>query len=256
MTNAKLINAMAAVINEAMKTRQTAAGIALAIVNSQVWAGRLAPTVPDTNWGESTKDVPLAVTERAAISEEVNDDSTPADRVRYFCRVLLADSGHRRNDTDRLAAALAEANRAIDRAREDAAYWRRRYREESCTAWDDGQPPGGEVCAAADCGRPVESEPCPEHNPRTVAEQLRARITELVELLDQAHAEARTARPEDDADGHLRARVAELESAIRQAMTQMGVAPESYKGTASSELHAAYDRLRAVLREGTAGSAA
>ncbi|MEU7156017.1 hypothetical protein AB0A98_06170 [Streptomyces chrestomyceticus] len=211
MTDTKTVAALGRVICEAMKSRRTPAGIALAIVSSEVWAGRLALTVPDTNWGESTKDVPLAVKERAAISEEVNDDATPADRMRYFCRVLLADSGHRRNDADRLAAALAEANRVIDRAREDAAYWRRRYREESCTAWDDG--------------RPVESEPCPEYNPRAVADRLRGRI-------------------------------AELETVIRSVIIQMGVAPESYKGTASAGLHAAYDRLRAVLREGGAGGTA
>jgi hypothetical protein len=34
--------------------------------------------------------------------------------------------------------------------------------------WDDTLPPGGYVCA--ECGQPVESEPCPDHAPTTTEE--------------------------------------------------------------------------------------
>lgn len=48
----------------------------------------------------------------------------------------------------------------------DASYWRQRFETEANVRWDDGCPPGGMVCAT--CGEPVESEPCPEHNPKAI----------------------------------------------------------------------------------------
>lgn len=73
----------------------------------------------------------------------------------------------------------------LDRVTANRDYWRNRYRSESRTTWSSEVPPGGEVCA--DCGEPVESEPCAEHNPTAVAEQLRARVTELEALTPAKH---------------------------------------------------------------------
>lgn len=51
----------------------------------------------------------------------------------------------------------------IQQLRHHVQVWRERsYRAEN-VEWSDALPPGGEVCA--DCGLPVESEPCPEHGP-------------------------------------------------------------------------------------------
>lgn len=75
---------------------------------------------------------------------------------------------------------LAEITRLVN----DRARWQSRYYEESRTYWDAELPPGGECCAV--CYQPVESEPCAEHHPATVAarlvkenERLRARVAEL-----------------------------------------------------------------------------
>ncbi|MGW7435657.1 hypothetical protein [Streptomyces sp. NPDC054849] len=72
----------------------------------------------------------------------------------------------------------------LSRLVQDRAQWRTRYYEESRTYWDAELPPGGECCA--DCNQPVESEPCAEHHPATVAARLveenarlRARVAEL-----------------------------------------------------------------------------
>lgn len=67
----------------------------------------------------------------------------------------------------------AEVLRLVD----DRQRWRSRYYDESRTYWDAELPPGGECCA--DCGQPVESEPCPDHHPATVAARLSARVAEL-----------------------------------------------------------------------------
>ncbi|MEV5598416.1 hypothetical protein [Streptomyces sp. NPDC052496] len=126
MTDTKLVNAMAAVINEAMKTRQTAAGIALAIVSSQEWdalaqAGQRAGLVlPDSVWGETTREVPLSVQERGRISEGINDDATPAARLRQLGRVLLADAGFRRNEVDALQKRVAELTGLLKQAQAEA----------------------------------------------------------------------------------------------------------------------------------------
>ncbi|MCX4540457.1 hypothetical protein [Streptomyces sp. NBC_01565] len=79
--------------------------------------------------------------------------------------------------------APAEADE-LSRLVQDRAQWRSRYYEESRTYWDAELPPGGECCAV--CYQPVESEPCAEHHPATVAarlveenERLRARVAEL-----------------------------------------------------------------------------
>jgi hypothetical protein len=77
----------------------------------------------------------------------------------------------------RQTAELAELRQKLGRVTANRDYWRDRYRSESRTTWSSEVPPGGEVCA--DCGEPVESEPCAEHNPAALVEQLRARITEL-----------------------------------------------------------------------------
>lgn len=118
--------------------------------------------------------------------------------------------------------ALVEANRAIDRARANAACWQKRYREESCTKWDDGLPPGGEVCAAPDCGQPVGSEPCPEHNPRAVAERLRARLAELESAARRYRIAWRVARARALATGAAAdrsgARAAELQTALQDQL--------------------------------------
>lgn len=92
-------------------------------------------------------------------------------------------------------------------AAEDAArHWRERYRIEANVLWDDSLPPGGEVCA--DCGQPVESEPCPEHHPRTVVARLRQENT-------AAHESARILQQQIDDQAkdtyRLRERVTELE---------------------------------------------
>ncbi|MFE7120129.1 hypothetical protein ACFU99_32370 [Streptomyces sp. NPDC057654] len=85
---------------------------------------------------------------------------------------------------DRIESLEVEADRlAADRSR-----WMYRYYEESRTYWDAELPPGGECCA--DCRQPVESEPCPDHHPRTVVQRLRDRVTEL----EQQAAEAAKAR--------------------------------------------------------------
>ncbi|ONK09266.1 hypothetical protein [Streptomyces sp. MP131-18] len=80
-------------------------------------------------------------------------------------------------EVEQMRARVAELEAEADRLATDRARWMNRYYEESRTYWDAELPPGGECCA--DCGQPVESEPCPEHHPATVAERLRGRIAEL-----------------------------------------------------------------------------
>jgi hypothetical protein len=103
-----------------------------------------------------------------------------------------------RPELDRLRAGL-------DRARSSSAFWESRYREESRTCWDDGLPPGGECCAV--CGQPVESEPCPEHHPATVADRLRTERTEAAQLSHQYRNERDRLRARLDAIALMRDRV-------------------------------------------------
>ncbi|MEU5157764.1 hypothetical protein [Glycomyces sp. NPDC021274] len=88
-----------------------------------------------------------------------------------------------RQDVPTLLGEIGRLRTELDRVASDRYRWMRRYYEEAGTYWDAELPPGGECCA--ECGQPVESEPCPEHNPRAVVEQLRARVVEL----EQARAE-------------------------------------------------------------------
>jgi hypothetical protein len=81
-------------------------------------------------------------------------------------------------DVPALIADLHRQRQELDSVRANRDYWRDRYRTESRTTWSSEVPPGGEVCA--DCGEPVESEPCREHNPTAVAEQLRAELAKYV----------------------------------------------------------------------------
>ncbi|MGW6695582.1 hypothetical protein ACWF62_17580 [Rhodococcus sp. NPDC054953] len=75
---------------------------------------------------------------------------------------------------------LAEVDRQakrIDQLAADRHHWMTQYHEESRTYWDAELPPGGECCAV--CYQPVESEPCPDHHPATVADRLTAEIDHL-----------------------------------------------------------------------------
>lgn len=76
---------------------------------------------------------------------------------------------------------LTELESEVSRLVAERGQWRTRYYEESRTYWDVELPPGGECCAV--CGQPVESEPCAEHHPATVAARLQARVTELESTL-------------------------------------------------------------------------
>lgn len=124
--NARAINAAAGVIHAAMQTRQTAAGIAVAVDA----AGMLMS--PET-----------------------------------------------------AAAHAAE----VDRWKTTAASWRTRAYAAENVRWDDEVPPGGEVCAT--CEQPVESEPCREHNPRALVEQLRADRNAFADRVDTLTAVAK-----------------------------------------------------------------
>ncbi|MFB7899909.1 hypothetical protein ACFC1B_26675 [Streptomyces xiamenensis] len=82
--------------------------------------------------------------------------------------------------TNTAAELLAEIDRQakeIDRLAADRHHWMTQYYEESRTYWDAELPPGGECCAV--CGQPVESEPCPDHHPATVADRLTAEVEQL-----------------------------------------------------------------------------
>ncbi|MEU7155121.1 hypothetical protein [Streptomyces chrestomyceticus] len=190
MTDTKLINALSLVINEAMKCKQTATGIALAIVSSQAWdalarqcSGRV---LSDSVWGESTRDVPLSVQERGLISEEINDDATPAVRLRQLGRVLLADSGHRRNEIHQLRVQVAEVKAS-----------RARYR----TAWRVARTRARSTGSAADryAARARGLQTAMQEAVFVMIagqmerDELRERVAELTRLLKQAQAEARAA---------------------------------------------------------------
>lgn len=82
---------------------------------------------------------------------------------------------------------LAELEAEVSRLVAERGQWRTRYYEESRTYWDAELPPGGECCAV--CGQPVESEPCEEHHPRTVADRVtkeNARLLTRVAELESA----------------------------------------------------------------------
>lgn len=97
--------------------------------------------------------------------------------------------------TNTAADLLAEVDRQakeIDRLAADRQYWMTRYYEESRTYWDAELPPGGECCAV--CYQPVESEPCPDHHPATVADWLTAGVERLEAEVKRLRAEL-AARP-------------------------------------------------------------
>ncbi len=113
---------------------------------------------------------------------EQTDSMTP-EQIALHVEAALGSSGPRWWQTpprlDLAAQAVVEAlpdmvrlHRKLDQAHTNAEYWQGRYYAEARTYWDDELPPGGECCA--DCGQPVESEPCPLHHPGTVVERLRA----------------------------------------------------------------------------------
>lgn len=117
---------------------------------------------------------------------------TPEHEAETAAKLQAAELERLRTELAQMRAArdlIAELHRdlgtELDRVRSNRDYWRGRYRSESRTTWSSEVPPGGEVCA--DCGEPVESEPCAEHNPTAVAEQLRARVTELEALTPAKH---------------------------------------------------------------------
>lgn len=99
-------------------------------------------------------------------------------------------------DTEHMDAHHADMARQIlaQHAKElgregDASYWRQRFENEANVRWDDGCPPGGMVCAT--CGEPVESEPCAEHNPKTIlAAQTATTELRVISLADQLRATA------------------------------------------------------------------
>lgn len=64
----------------------------------------------------------------------------------------------------------------LERTRAESRMYRDQLWTERNIRWDSEVPPGGMVCADPECGQPVESEPCREHNPRAVAERLRAKL--------------------------------------------------------------------------------
>lgn len=68
----------------------------------------------------------------------------------------------------------------LDRSEAESRMWRGTAWAEANTVWSSELPPGGLVCADPECGQPVESEPCEEHNPRAVAERLTARVAALL----------------------------------------------------------------------------
>lgn len=76
-------------------------------------------------------------------------------------------------------AEIGRLTTKLDRSEAESRMWRGTAWAEANTVWSSELPPGGLVCADPECGQPVESEPCEEHNPRAVAERLTARVAEL-----------------------------------------------------------------------------
>jgi hypothetical protein len=137
-------------------------------------------------------DVPAATSSLIAeLAQSIADRRShdhPTGHEDWFCANLSGWAG------DRMAVVLRrliDAEAELDRARSNATYWRDRYREESRTCWDNSLPPGGECCAV--CGQPVESEPCPEHHPATVADRLRAELAAARSALSSIEADAERA---------------------------------------------------------------
>lgn len=135
-------------------------------------------------------------------AELADADRTFVIQAREDVPALLAEVERLRAEYERLRAEYAETEIAAEaevtrlRGERDtlrdqrngearqADHWRDRYRQEANVRWDPTLPPGGSVCAT--CGDPVESEPCPEHHPRTAAARLRDRVAELEQRLDAA----------------------------------------------------------------------
>ncbi|GCD45718.1 hypothetical protein [Streptomyces paromomycinus] len=78
---------------------------------------------------------------------------------------------------------IGELEEEAGRLAQDRHRWMHRYHKEARTYWD-GEPPAGECCA--DCDRPADDGPCPEHHPGTVAGRLRACVAELEQRLTAA----------------------------------------------------------------------
>jgi hypothetical protein len=106
---------------------------------------------------------------------------------------------------------------------EHAASLLRRLRSEVHETWSAEVPPGGMVCA--DCGEPVESEPCPDHHPRLVADRLRAERDQFADRVDTLTAVAKgNERNVQMLMGDLAAgqsRIAELEAEVCRLRGQM-----------------------------------
>jgi hypothetical protein len=115
---------------------------------------------------------------------------------------------------------MAAAHAAeVDQWKATAESWRRRAYAAENVRWDDELPPGGEVCAT--CEQPVESEPCPEHNPRALIAPLRADRDQFADRVDtltkvakgnKRHVQALTGELED-----AQARIDELEKQLATA---------------------------------------
>lgn len=113
------------------------------------------------------------------------------------------------------------------------------------TAWPGTAPDAEPSTPDGTCGRALSSgQPCPDHPAPTVPDDEVARLRDRVDEVERKYTFDTAA---------LKARVAELESAIHVAMLAMGVAPESTLGTASPALHRAYDGLRDAWRAGQVG---
>ncbi|MFD7661254.1 hypothetical protein [Streptomyces sp. NPDC059788] len=87
--------------------------------NSEVRAGRFAGPgqMPPAALAESLRAQPLTAAEHVMISEESHDLATPDARLRYLCRVLLADGGRTRARIAELESACARYRTAWQLAR-------------------------------------------------------------------------------------------------------------------------------------------
>lgn len=79
---------------------------------------------------------------------------------------------------DDLLAEIDRLRRRIEAVEHNAGQFQKERDALLNQRWSDDIPPGGYVCAT--CGEPVESEPCPEHAPEVISEQvaLNAKIAE------------------------------------------------------------------------------
>lgn len=126
-------------------------------------------------------------TQESARTAGLDVAPSPAE-LAAMAESIIRTWGERHAEPDDETASIADAGAQLARAvplllarlermTADRDRWCRMYRAESRTVWDTELPPGGECCA--DCGQPVESEPCPEHNPAAVAQRYAAALTRL-----------------------------------------------------------------------------